>query len=66
MGYDVAISKSWQELENATKDRALQVKFLADEYSIDLENKKILSLSPEETPLTISSIIRRIRRSSTS
>jgi len=45
MGYDVAISKSWQELESATKDKALQVQFLADEYSIDLDNKKVLSLS---------------------
>lgn len=45
MGYDVAIAKSWLELKGVTKERALQVKFLGDEYSIDLENKKVLSLS---------------------
>lgn len=45
MGYDVAIAKSWQELEGATKDKTLQVRFLADEYSIDLGSKKVLSLS---------------------
>lgn len=45
MGYDVAIAKSWLELENLTKDKLLRVKFLADEYSIDLAEKKVLSLS---------------------
>ncbi|MFC1709032.1 DUF3786 domain-containing protein [Candidatus Omnitrophota bacterium] len=45
MGYEAAISKSWQELEDAAEYRALQLKFLADEYSIDLDSKKVLSLS---------------------
>lgn len=45
MGYAVAVSKSWSELENVTKDKTLQVRFLADEYSIDLETKQVLSLS---------------------
>jgi len=45
MGYDVAIAKSWLELENVAKEKTLQVRFLADEYSIDLESKKVLSLS---------------------
>jgi len=45
MGYEVALLKAWLELENTTKDKALSVKFLADEYSVDLENKCVLSLS---------------------
>jgi hypothetical protein len=56
MGYDVAISKSWLELENATKEKSLSVRFLTDEYSVDLVNKKILSLScnvPTKDYLTI-------------
>ena len=45
MGYEVALLKAWLELENTTKDKTLSIKFLADEYSIDLENKRVLSLS---------------------
>jgi hypothetical protein len=45
MGYDVALSKAWLELEGVTQDNTLSVKFLVDEYTIDLENKRILSLS---------------------
>ena len=45
MGYEVALSKAWLELENFTKVKAISIKFLADEYSIDLENKRVLSLS---------------------
>ena len=45
MGYNIAIAKSWQELEGVAKDKTLQVRFLADEYSIDLGAKKVFSLS---------------------
>ncbi|MBL7129938.1 MAG: DUF3786 domain-containing protein [Candidatus Omnitrophica bacterium] len=45
MGYDIALSKAWSEFENLAKDKALSVRFLADEYNIDLANKQILSLS---------------------
>ena len=45
MGYEVAVTKAWSQLEIPTKDKKLSVRFLADEYSLDLENRRILSLS---------------------
>jgi hypothetical protein len=45
MGYEVAINKAWQELFDLKPQNRLSVKFLADEYSVDLENKKVVSLS---------------------
>ena len=38
MGYEVAINKAWADLANLMPSKQLSVKFLADEYSIDLEN----------------------------
>ena len=45
MGYEAAISKAWTELGNVAENKDKSVRFLADEYSIDLENKKVFSLS---------------------
>ena len=45
MGYDVAINKAWEELAKLNPAKTLSVKFLADEYSVDLENKRVISLS---------------------
>jgi len=45
MSYDIAINKAWDELAKLRPARNLSVKFLADEYTIDLETKKVLSLS---------------------
>ncbi len=45
MGYAVALSKAWSELEVETKDKNIALRFLSDEYSVDLENRRILSLS---------------------
>ena len=45
MSYDVALTKAWSEIEDRAKDRAYTIQFLADEYSVDLENKRVLSLS---------------------
>lgn len=45
MGYDVALSKAWSELESLAKDKKLEVRFLADKYSVDLNDRRILSLS---------------------
>jgi hypothetical protein len=45
MGYDIAINKAWGELAALTKENNLAVKFLADEYSLDLEAKKLISLA---------------------
>ena len=45
MGYAVALSKAWQELEDHSGNKHIRVRFLADEYTVDLENKRILSSS---------------------
>ncbi|MDD5617630.1 MAG: DUF3786 domain-containing protein [Candidatus Omnitrophica bacterium] len=45
MGYDVALNKSWEDLINLTKENNLEVGFLADNYAVDAENRRILSLS---------------------
>lgn len=45
MSYQVALDKAWEDLAELNPQKALSVKFLADEYSVDLEAKKVLSLS---------------------
>ena len=45
MGYEVALSKAWDNLANLKAPKNLSVKFLADEYSVDGAAKKIFSLS---------------------
>jgi len=45
MGYDAALSKAWSELDNLTKDKDISIRFLSDEYTVDLKNKRVLSLS---------------------
>jgi hypothetical protein len=45
MGYDTAINKAWDELSKLNPGKGFSVKFLADEYTIDLEAKKVFSLS---------------------
>ena len=45
MQYNAAITKAWTELESLTEEKKFSVRFLADEYDIDLENRKVLSLS---------------------
>ncbi len=45
MGYEIAINKAWEDLANLKPDNKLSIKFLADEYSVDPEAKRILSLS---------------------
>jgi len=57
MGYEVAISKSWAELENLTQKKSHTVRFLDDEYRIDLEKKTILSLSTNAPPKSHISIL---------
>ena len=44
MGYDAALSKAWLELENLVEDKNT-VRFLSDEYTVDLKNKRVLSLA---------------------
>lgn len=45
MSYDIAKAKAWDELVKLEPNKVLSVKFLADEYTVDMEQKKILSLS---------------------
>ncbi len=45
MGYEVAIKKAWEDLANLKPAKELRVRFLADEYSIDTDSRKVLSLS---------------------
>ncbi len=44
MGYEVAINKAWEDLAryNIGKD---SVRFLGDEYLLDAQNKKVISLA---------------------
>ncbi len=45
MGYDIAINKGWIDYAKLNPDKNLSVKFLADEYTVGLREKKIVSLS---------------------
>ena len=45
MTYDIAINKAWEELAELNPDKNFSVKFLADEYNVYLETRKVLSLS---------------------
>lgn len=45
MGYEVALSKAWNNLANLKAPNNLSVQFLADEYSVDTIAEKIFSLS---------------------
>ncbi|MFH1640523.1 MAG: DUF3786 domain-containing protein [Candidatus Omnitrophota bacterium] len=45
MSYDVAINKAWEELAKLDPPKFISLKFLADEYTIDLEARKVISLA---------------------
>lgn len=45
MSYEVAINKAWDELLKLNPGINLTVRFLGDEYSVDLTAKKLISLS---------------------
>lgn len=45
MGYEVALENAWKKLEEAPKGGSFSIKFLADEYTVNLDLKQILSLS---------------------
>jgi hypothetical protein len=45
MGYEVALSKSWEGLIALNPAGKLAVKLLADEYSVDMTGRRILSSS---------------------
>jgi len=45
MGYEAAINKAWSELLALQPQKNLSVMFLADEYAIDIANRKVVSFS---------------------
>jgi len=47
MGYEVALNKAWEDLVslNPSPAKNLLVKFLADEYSVDVRERKVFSSS---------------------
>jgi len=45
MGYEVALRKAWDELAKVGLSQGKTVKFLADEYALDLESRRVMSLS---------------------
>jgi len=45
MGYEAALKNAWDKLTDAAGERKFSVKLLADEYSVDLDSRKVLSLS---------------------
>jgi len=45
MEYEVALTKSWTDLETLAEKRSYDVRFLADRYDVDLDKRQVLSLS---------------------
>ena len=45
MSYEAAVNKGWEELLSFSPPRNFNVKFLADEYSVDTTTRKVISLS---------------------
>jgi len=45
MEYMQALEKAWKDAAELIADKRVSVKFLADEYEIDAENKKVFSVS---------------------
>jgi len=45
MSYGVALEKAWSKLKDLSEEKLLSIKFLSDEYSVDIDDRKILSLS---------------------
>ncbi|MDD5129859.1 MAG: DUF3786 domain-containing protein [Candidatus Omnitrophica bacterium] len=45
MSYEAALKKAWEDLANLKAPNNLSVKFMADEYSLDLAARSILSVS---------------------
>jgi len=55
--YTVALSKGWSDLEKLTQEKKYSLRFLADEYEVDLESRRILSVSPNAPAKDYLSII---------
>jgi hypothetical protein len=45
MSYEAALCKAWLEIERLSAKKSFAIKFFSDEYSVDVANRKIMSLS---------------------
>ena len=45
MSYEEALAKAWLDLDQVTKEKRFSIRLLSDEYEIDAENNRILSLA---------------------
>jgi len=45
MGYDAAIRKSWGDLATLGRGKSFSVRFFDDEYTVDVEKGRVISLS---------------------
>ncbi|UCB56849.1 MAG: DUF3786 domain-containing protein [Candidatus Omnitrophota bacterium] len=43
MGYEAALSKGWSDVESLSQEKTHQVQFLNDTYTLNVEDKSILS-----------------------
>jgi len=57
MGYEVAVTKAWDDLIKLNPDKCLSVKFLADSYTLDFSQRKLFSLSCNVAAKDFTSII---------
>lgn len=57
MGYDAALEKAWQGIDKASVEKNLTQDFLADAYSIDIANRRVLSISCNAAAKTFTTII---------
>jgi hypothetical protein len=65
MGYEAALEKAWEQIGGIAPDKISPVKFLADEYEIDLKNRRVFSLAcnvPAKDYLTILVLHYAVRR----
>ncbi|MDD5347605.1 MAG: DUF3786 domain-containing protein [Candidatus Omnitrophica bacterium] len=45
MSYDAAIAKAWEQLSSSAQAKILSVRFFDDEYAVDVEKGRVISLS---------------------
>jgi len=57
MSYEAAFKKAWEDLANQKGPKNLSVKFMGDEYSVDITGKKVFSLSCNAAAKDFTSIL---------
>ena len=57
MGYEVALENAWDDLSNQKAPKNLSVRFMAQEYSVDIAAKKIIVLSGNQPAKDFLSIL---------